>query len=250
MKLQSFARDASRALLDLAMPRRCIVCHTPLALRENHICLHCLADLPRTYFSICSRNQMADRFNDLIRRSAGGDEPFSEYSYATSLFFYRSDTGYSLITQRLKYHSDLSAGRYFAAMLGREMKESPVWSDVDALIPVPLHWTRRWSRGYNQAEVIAQELSRCLGVPVRTDLLVRPRRTRTQTKISVSSKATNVRGAFRVRTGADIAGLSHVVIVDDVFTTGATVHSCYLALREVFPSSVRISVATLGCVGQ
>lgn len=250
MKLLHQVRVGTRALLDLFMPRHCIVCGRSLTLAENHICLHCLADLPRTHFSICPRNQMADRFNSLISTTDGDLASFSEYSYATALFFYRSSTGYSLITQRLKYHSDLSAGRYFAAMLGREMKESPVWTDVDALIPVPLHWSRRWSRGYNQAEVIARELSRCLGVPVRTDLLVRPRRTKTQTKVSVSSKATNVRGAFRVRAGAGIAGLSHVVIVDDVFTTGATVHSCYLALREVLPSSVRISVATLGCVGQ
>ena len=68
--------------------------------------------------------------------------------------------------------------------------------------------------------------------------------------MKVTDKEANVRGAFRVRKGACLSGLSHVVIVDDVFTTGATVHSCYLALRKVLPPEVRISVATLGCVGQ
>ena len=250
MKLLSSARAYSRAVLDLVMPRRCIVCHTSLGIHEEHICLHCLADLPRTHFSICSRNQMADRFNDLIRTFEGETAPFSEYSYATALFFYRSSTGYSLITQRLKYHSDLAAGRYFAAMLGKELACSPLFRDADALIPVPLHWSRKWSRGYNQAEVIADELSRWLRVPVRNDVLYRPRRTKTQTRMKVTDKEANVRGAFRVRKGACLSGMSHVVIVDDVFTTGATVHSCYLALREVLPPEVRISVATLGCVGQ
>ena len=113
--------------------------------------------------------------------------------------FYRSQTGYRLITQRLKYHSDYAAGRYFASMLGREMAASPIYSDVDAVIPVPLHWTRLWPRGHNQAEIIAEVLASFLGAEMRTDILYRSRRTRTQTKLSVEGKARNVTGAFQVR---------------------------------------------------
>lgn len=243
-------RDFCRAMLDLVLPRRCAVCGTSLSFRERHICLHCLADLPRTHFSSCPRNQMADRFNALVQRDLEETFSFLEYSYATALFFYRSATGYRLITQRLKYHSDIAAGRYFSSMLGREMASSALFSDVDAIIPVPLHWSRRWSRGYNQAEIIGETLSGFLDAPLRSDILIRPRRTRTQTKMSIAQKASNVCGAFRVREGADLQGLLHVLIVDDVFTTGATVHACYLALREKLPSSTRISVATLACIGR
>ena len=107
------------ALGDLLMPRECIVCGRILTLRESHICIDCLADLPRTFFSNMPHNQMADRFNSLIQRDLDATGGFEEYSRATSLFFYRSQTGYRLITQRLKYHHDYQAGRYFASMLGK-----------------------------------------------------------------------------------------------------------------------------------
>ena len=242
--------DALTALADLVMPRECIVCGKSLALRERHLCIGCLADLPRTYFSNMPHNQLADRFNALIQRDLDATGVFEEYSYATSLFFYRSHTGYRLITQRLKYHSDYAVGRYFASMLGREMAASPVFEDVDAVIPVPLHWTRLWSRGHNQAEIIAEVLAHFLGAETRTDILYRVRRTRTQTKLSVESKSRNVEGAFGVRRQKTPIEYSHILLVDDVFTTGATLHSCRKALRTVIPSQVRISVATLACVGK
>ena len=84
---------------------------------------------------------------------------------------------------------------------------------------------------------------------MRTDILYRSRRTRTQTKLSVEGKARNVTGAFQVRRMRAIPEYSHILLVDDVFTTGATLRSCQKALRTVFPPSVRISVATLACVG-
>ena len=242
--------DVLTALGDLVMPRECIVCGRPLAMREHHLCIGCLADLPRTYFSNMPHNQLADRFNALIQRDLDAGGIFEEYSYATSLFFYRSQTGYRLITQRLKYHSDYAVGRYFASMLGREMAASPVFEDVDAVIPVPLHWTRLWSRGHNQAEIIAAVLSESLEAELRTDILYRVRRTRTQTKLSVESKSRNVESAFGVRRQKTPIEYSHILLVDDVFTTGATLHSCRKALRTVIPSQVRISVATLACVGK
>ncbi len=134
-------------LLDLILPRACAVCGRTLLMNERYLCPACLADLPRTYFSKMRRNQMADRFNDLVQRSLDSGRP--GYLYATALFFYRSSTGYRDITRNLKYHSNLGIGHYFSQMLGSEMAESGLYSDVDTIIPVPLHWTRNWSRGYN-----------------------------------------------------------------------------------------------------
>lgn len=237
-------REITTALCDLVMPRECIVCGSQLVLHEKHLCLHCLSDLPRTHYSGMRNNPLADRFNSLIesRLCAEGER----YAYATSLFFYRS--GYRKITQRLKYHSDLGAGRYFSGILGSEMAVSGLFSDVDLVVPVPLHWSRRWSRGHNQAETIARELASALGAELKTKVLVRTRKTRSQAKLSIEEKMSNVRGAFRLGRNGKVPGYQHILIVDDVFTTGSTLFESFCALREFYPPEVRISVASLACV--
>jgi predicted amidophosphoribosyltransferase len=219
--------------------------------------------------------------DDCLAASEGSIPPRENYAYATALFFYRTDSGYSNISRQLKYHGDIPTGRCFGRMLGEKIAGAEHFADVDTVIPIPLHWTRKWSRGYNQAEIIAREVASALGAELRTDILERCRRTRTQTKLTIEGKAANVQGAFRVRPGiinsiwttdsnnalrpitncpprpcrnkADAygpAGPKHLLLVDDVFTTGSTLHACYAALREVFPPSVRISVATLAFVGE
>lgn len=247
-------REIFSGLLDLFIPRNCLVCGERLSLREKHVCAGCLADLPRTFYSTMPRNWMADRLNDLIQRDLSpqgpAGEPVEPYSNATALFFYRASTGYRNITKSLKYHGDLSAGRYFAGLLAKEMAQSDLYADVDTVIPVPLHWSRRWFRGYNQAEVIGRELAKVLGAEVRTDVLKRKRWTRTQTKLSIERKAANVSGAFALAKGVSLADRSHILLVDDVFTTGATVHACYEVIREIAHPPVKISVATLACVGE
>ena len=233
------------ALLDLVLPRVCVVCGRPLLPSERHLCLACLADLPETRYATLGHNPMADRFNAAIQV-----DEYEPYAYAAALYHYRADAGYKKISQALKYHRDFGAGRWFAARLGERLAASPLYADVDLVVPVPLHWTRQWSRGYNQAAVIAREVARRLGAPCAERLLRRRRRTRSQTHLSGEAKTRNVAGAFALRKTAGNPATTHILLIDDVFTTGATLAACHRALRRAYGPQVRISVATLGAVGE
>ena len=258
-----------RAAADMILPRVCVVCGRRLLLQEKHICLGCAADMPFTRFETMSHNPMADRFNEVIQRhlvangiSSGVPQSHERYAYASALFLYKEDSGYKRIPYQIKYHGNLAVGRHFGRMLGRRLSGSDIFRDVDMVIPVPLHWLRRWKRGYNQAEIISGEVAAALGVHLRTDIRVRRRRTQTQTQLSIEEKAANVAGAFEVSDRAkslygvgsyDNSSLptwpKHILLIDDVFTTGSTLGECFKALRSVFPPEVRISVATLAFVG-
>ena len=244
------------AAADLLLPRKCLVCGRSLNVDERHLCLCCLSDMPLTRFWLMKRNPMADRFNAVLQNGLEkslGDTPeitpaHEQYAYASALFFYEMEAGYRHIPYQIKYHGNIPAGGYFGRMLGRKLTEAEWFGDVDLVIPVPLHWRRRWSRGYNQAEVIASQVADVLGVPMRTDILKRTRYTVTQTKLGMQDKEKNVSGAFSVVAPPSV-DVGHILIVDDVFTTGSTLYACFEALRAVFPPCVRISVATLAFVG-
>ena len=142
------------SLLELFFPRECPVCGRALQLREFPVCIYCQADLPLTRFWLQPRNPMADKFNALLEGALPEGAAWVPYVYAMALFFYNGRAGYRLLPQRLKYHADFPLGRYFGAMLGKDILDSPYLPAVSAVVPVPLHWTRRYRRGYNQAAVL------------------------------------------------------------------------------------------------
>ena len=237
-----------KAVADLLLPRVCIVCGRKLHLREEHLCLYCQADMPLTRFWQLKHNPMADRFNEIIQKRIEEGHGYEKYAYATALFFYDSEAGYRHIPYQIKYHGNIAAGKHFGDMLGAVIAQTSWLADVDAIIPVPLHWRRKWSRGYNQAEIIAKAVSEVISAPVRTDILKKKRHTRTQTQMDIPQKIENVRDAFSASCD-DTGQYRHILIIDDVFTSGSTLGACFRALRDVFPPEVRISVATLGFVG-
>lgn len=240
-----------RSLLDFFLPRACIICGKVLFHDETLICEKCAGDIPHTYFWILRNNPMADRFNEMIQENIENVKGHEKYAFAAALFFYRPESDYREITRHIKYHGRTDVGVTFGIRLGEKLRSSRLYDDVDAVIPVPLHWLRRWKRGYNQAEIIASGVAQILNVPLRCDILERCRRTRTQTKLDIGEKAKNVRGAFVIsnKCNGHQNDLKHLLLIDDVFTTGSTAYACFLALRSVFPPNIRISVATLAVVG-
>ena len=233
-----------KEMADIIMPRECLVCGRRLARHERFLCLWCASDLPLTYYWEQPHNIMSDKFNGILERFRREGEQMP-YSYAASLLYYHNENPYKRIPQALKYNSNIPAGRFFASMLGDKLASAPQFATVDAVIPVPLHWLRRFRRGYNQAEVIAAAVAQRLNVPMIPKALVRCHRTGTQTRLDATSRLENVLGVFQVRKLPP--GLHHALLVDDTFTTGATLAACALALRAVVPD-IKISVATLSVV--
>ena len=249
-------------LLGLLLPGRCFVCGRELLQQERFLCTSCAMDMPLTYFWTEKHNVMADKLNGRIQamRDRCGITEYEPYVQAAALFFYRGD--YKTLTRELKYNAEIPLGRHLAGILGRKLSGSGLFGDVDVVIPVPLHWWRRYRRGYNQAEVIAVEVAKELGAALGTTILYRKRYTRSQARLDVGRKEANVSGAFAVRTEklcsySAVATNSslhpiHILLIDDVFTTGSTLAECCFALRRTLPPSspVRISVATLAFVGE
>ena len=249
-------RKMLAAAWNILLPSVCIVCGRKLLLNERHICLNCRMDMPLTYFWNMPVNPMSDRFNEVIQKDLdSAPEKREIYARAAALFFYKRESQYRKIPYFIKYQGGIRAAEHFGRMLGKRLAASNIWNDCDLIIPVPLHWTRKWKRGYNQAEIIAGSIAATMNIPIRTDLLTRRRRTITQTRLDIEGKAKNVAGAFEVtETAAELMkerpDIRRILLIDDVFTTGSTLMACFTALRTVFPPDVRISVATLGFVGE
>lgn len=249
-------------LLGLLLPERCFVCGRELLRQERFLCTSCAMDMPLTYFWAEKHNIMADKLNGRVQamRDRCGITEYEPYVQAAALFFYRGD--YKVLTQELKYNAEIQLGCYLAGILGRKLSGSGLFGDVDVVMPVPLHWWRRYRRGYNQAEVIAREVAAALGATLDTATLYRRRYTRSQARLDVGRKEANVSGAFAVRAerlsqyfDADTNSSlrpNHILLIDDVFTTGSTLAECCFTLRQALPpdSHIKISVATLAFVGE
>ena len=257
-----------KSVADLLMPRVCLVCGAMLGDgeegncgAERFLCRRCTSDIPFTRFWKLRDNPMSRSFNDLIQKGMGEDVRYVPYGYAAALYFYKD--GFREISKALKYRRHFAAGRLFSAMLGDKLLESPLFRDVDLVVPVPLHWTRKLRRGYNQAEVIAKEVAKRLKAPFCAGYVKRSRITHSQTKLGSEERAHNVTDAFSLtaKGRAILRGPctpKHILICDDVFTTGATAAACALAFINVQAwqaalfhaghSVRRISVATLAAV--
>lgn len=252
MMTGSFA-DTITKMADLVLPRQCTVCGRKLMGFERHLCTGCMADMPFTFNWMMRHNPMADKFNEKVQESLCGREISGKlahkhipYCFAASLFFFNSEALYRRIPYCIKYSGDIPLGIFFGRMLGERLHDSPFLGDVDLIVPVPLHWTRKWRRGYNQAEILANGISETLHARICTDFLSRQRRTKTQTRLSVEEKTENVKTAFRIRRDTP-QDTRHILLVDDVFTTGATLQACWRAIVSS-GNRARISIATLAVV--
>ena len=219
-------------LLNLFFPNLCRLCKRQLIDGEEQICLFCLCDLPRTKYHKRKDNPVEQLFFGK-----------NQIEYATAYLHYEKGGKVQRLIHSIKYHDNkelgLILGRHFAQELRTD--GSPL-CDVDVLIPVPLHRRRKRQRGYNQSEWIARGIASIWNKPIDTESLIRTSNSKTQTRKTVYDRWLNVSSIFQARQTEGLKD-KHILLIDDVITTGATVSACAKALANI--QGIRISILAL-----
>lgn len=215
----------------LFFPRTCVVCGGALGENDNHICLSCQAHLPRTYYYLEEENKVARLFWGKV-----------SLIHAASYFYYSKGSDYCRILYQLKYYHCKEIGETMGRCMAAEMQTSAFFCGIDLIVPVPLHKKKERLRGYNQCEWIAKGVSGVTGIPVNVSGLVRNVFNPTQTKKSAYERWQNVENIFSVLRPDEFAG-KHILLIDDVLTTGATLNACASVLKEL--EGVKVSILTL-----
>ena len=228
-------RDWLYSILNLFYPRVCAACGETLLKDEETVCLKCRYTLPFTGYENHADNPLAQVFYGRVRFHA-----------VTACFFFAKTGKVQHLIHELKYKNNPEAGVFLGQELGKTIKDAPLFQGIDYLIPVPLHPRREKQRGYNQSLLIAQGINEVTGIPIGDKYLIRAIYTTTQTKKSAEERHKNVKDIFEVRFPEELEG-KHVLLIDDVLTTGATLESCAHQLENI--PGITISAATAACAG-
>lgn len=223
------------SFVQLFFPRQCAVCGAPLQEGEEGICIKCNMDMPRTNYHTHKDNP--------VERLFWGKMPLER---ATSYFFYHKGSDFRRILHQLKYGGRKDLGVMMGRFMAAELASTDFFHDIDVIIPVPLHPRKQKMRGYNQSECIAHGVSDVTGISVDTTSVVRNKHVDTQTRKSAYQRWENVDGIFSLKNPKSFKG-KHILIIDDVLTTGATTTACADAF--VTAEEVRISILTLAVSG-
>jgi len=218
-------------LADMVYPPVCEVCGCRLVKGEKTVCLECLASMPRVDAHI-------DPENELARRLAAAGKIFR----VAAMFRYVRDNDYARLIQKSKYNGRPDIDHALAVAFASELHRTGFFDGMDLILPVPMHHMKKLRRGYNQAEEIAAGVSSVTGIRV-ADNLVAKRAHDTQTRKNAAQRMKNTAGIYDVVYAEELDG-RHILIVDDVITTGATVLACAEAIRKKAPAA-RVSVLAL-----
>lgn len=216
-------------LLDLILPRYCAVCGEILSRSEQDICLNCLYQLPRVE---------STRLQE-IEKLFWGIIPVER---AYSFMYYQKGSPYNNLLHKIKYKNHPEVATHLAKAAAQELMEREFFNGIDAIVPLPLSKKKERKRGYNQCDYIAEGLSAVSGVPVLKHCIERTRANETQTHKSKEERWSNVEGIFSVTKPQALQG-KHILLIDDVLTTGATIASCAKSIIAL--PDTRVSLFTL-----
>jgi len=218
-------------LLALFFPRLCLLCGELLVDGEKCLCLSCIYKLPRTNYHLRPFNPAEQLFTGKV-----------EIEKATAFLHYEKGGKVQQLIYAIKYKGEKEAGFQLGRQTALALYEKGFFEGIDLLLPVPLHSQRQKKRGYNQAEWIARGIASVCLLPIENKALARIRKTNTQTHKNVFDRWTNVQNIFSVKLEEPLIG-KHVLLIDDVLTTGATIGACASCLSAI--EGIRISILTL-----
>lgn len=220
-------------LLNLIYPDLCAVCGRTLIKGEKIICISCICNIPKTNYHLQPGNPVEKLFWWKVAVVRG-----------SSFFFFTKGSPFQKLLHELKYKGNKEVGEVLGKYAGIDLPDSPEFCTVDIIVPVPLHPKKQAKRGYNQSEWIARGLASAMQKPIDTKTLVRIRENATQTRKTVFDRYENTQDIFALKDRATFSG-KHILLVDDVLTTGATLEACIQALQE--SPDIKVSVFTLAC---
>lgn len=224
-------KEVTQGLIHLLYPRLCEGCATPLLQQEQVLCLNCLLQLSKTNFHNDENNETALRFAGRVA-----------VQRATSYAHFINDGLLQHLLHRLKYKGQKEIGLFLGRQFAYDLQQTNWIAGIDLLIPVPLHPKKQAVRGYNQSTLIAEGMSAVLKIPVQNNTLKRLRYTESQTQKSRTERMDNMRNAFAI-TNVQALQDKHVLLIDDVLTTGATLEAC---AQPLLACNAKISITTIG----
>ncbi len=219
--------------ISLFYPVYCYACGKNLVKNEECICSHCLISLPKTNFHLQQENPLCYQFLGKVKVEA-----------VTACFFFKKGSAIQHLVHQLKYKGQKDIGLYFGYLFGLDLLENDIFKSVDVIIPIPLHPNKKQKRGYNQSEIIAEGIQKALTKPIDTQSFIRYIETDTQTKRSQYNRWENTNDIFRVINSTSFEG-KHILLIDDVITTGSTLEAATNTLLEI--PNTRVSIACLAC---
>lgn len=222
------------ALFHLVYPENCIYCGLSLGVHESILCSRCEFRLPFTGF-----HQQADNPVEVLFWGR------TELVSATSLLYFQKGEMVQQLIHKLKYHRRGHIGVYLGYLLGQQLKKSDRFNQIGKVLPVPLHPEKIKLRGYNQSAMIARGVARAMDIKMDFSSLLRTEHSKTQTKKSRYERWENVSKIFELSPSYNSLENNHVLLVDDVITTGSTIEACVNTLNQI--SDIRVSVASLAC---
>lgn len=223
-------REIKESVLHLLFPHVCTGCGSDLLSKDSVLCMRCVEAMPETQFELHANNPAEKTFWGRLPVAA-----------ASAQFYFTKESLMQHLMHQLKYKGNKELGVQLGRIMGEQLRKSGRFT-VDALIPLPLFPDKERRRGYNQATVLCQGIAETMQVPVLNNIITRPQHTETQTKKGRIERWKNMEGKFVLINKTAIEN-KHILLVDDVVTTGATLEACGNELLQA--ESVKLSIATL-----